>query len=61
VARALRVPPEACLFFDDEAACVAGAEAVGMRAFRVDRQLDHDDYGNRIIHNLTAVLDIASG
>lgn len=37
VTNALDVSPMQCLFFDDEALCVEGANAVGMRAFRVDR------------------------
>jgi putative hydrolase of the HAD superfamily len=38
MARALGVPPEACLFVDDEVECVEGARQVGMRAWRLDRQ-----------------------
>jgi putative hydrolase of the HAD superfamily len=59
VARLLSTPPEACLFFDDEAPCVAGAHAVGMAAYLVDRRQNYDDYDNRMIHNLTGVLAVA--
>lgn len=38
VLAALDVAPEATLFFDDEPACVAGAQAVGMQAYLVDRR-----------------------
>jgi HAD superfamily hydrolase (TIGR01509 family) len=58
VADLLHVQPEAALFFDDEAPCVAGAHALGMRAYLVDRQREHDDRANRIVHNLHAALDL---
>ncbi len=37
VLSALSVGPEAAVFFDDEAPCVAGARAIGLRAYLVDR------------------------
>jgi putative hydrolase of the HAD superfamily len=37
-AERLRVPPERCIFVDDESICVAGAEQVGMRAYQVRRE-----------------------
>lgn len=53
VTRALGVLPAQCLFFDDEAECVAGARRVGMRAFLVDRsRLQHDLEAN-IVSDLT--------
>lgn len=38
VTERLGVEPARCLFFDDEAPCVAGAQSVGMHAYLVDRQ-----------------------
>jgi len=38
IARALEVPPEACLFVDDRPECVEGARRVGMRAWLLDRR-----------------------
>jgi len=38
IARALGVPPEACLFVDDRPECVEGARRVGMRAWLLDRR-----------------------
>jgi len=58
VARLLQTPPKACLFLDDEAPCVAGAQEIGMLAYLVDRQRSHDDKASHIIHNLTSTLDL---
>jgi putative hydrolase of the HAD superfamily len=38
IARALGVPPEACLLVDDRPECVEGARRVGMRAWLLDRR-----------------------
>lgn len=56
VARLLQTPPEACLFFDDEAPCVAGAQEVGMAAYLVDRKRSHDELASHILHNLVSTL-----
>lgn len=58
VARLLQTPPEACLFFDDESPCVAGAQAVGMDAYLVDRQHTDADRAKGVVHDLTAALDL---
>jgi putative hydrolase of the HAD superfamily len=59
VARLLGTPPASCLFFDDEAPCVAGAQECGMAAYLVDRKRQNDDLSNHVLHNLTGVLDLA--
>jgi HAD superfamily hydrolase (TIGR01509 family) len=60
VATLLQTPPQACLFFDDEEPCVVGAQAVGMAAYLVDRQRNHDRKANHIVYDLTAALDLLS-
>jgi FMN phosphatase YigB (HAD superfamily) len=54
IAERLAVEPQECLFFDDEAICVAGARAAGMTAYRVDR--------SRVAHDLPAgvVADLSA-
>lgn len=37
VLRALNVDADAAVFFDDEAPCIAGARAIGLRAYQVER------------------------
>ena len=59
-AQALGVPPVACLFLDDEAACVDGARAVGMAAVQVDRRRGADDLAQPVLadlRGLRALLD----
>jgi HAD superfamily hydrolase (TIGR01509 family) len=58
VAAQLHTPPEACLFLDDEAPCVAGAREVGMSAYLVDRKRTQDERARHIVHDLTAALDL---
>lgn len=60
VATQLGVQAETCLFFDDETPCVAGAQAIGMQAYLVDRQQTCDNRGSRIVHNIAAALDFFS-
>lgn len=50
IAAALGVAPEECIFFDDEALCVEGAVAAGMRGCLVDRRQTSATAG--IIHSL---------
>jgi len=58
VLRALMVGPEAAVFFDDEAPCVAGARAIGLRAFLVDRAGAESAAGTiRDLSVLPAILD----
>jgi putative hydrolase of the HAD superfamily len=59
-AQALGVPPQACLFLDDEAICVDGARAVGMVAVQVDRRRAADDPTMSVLadlRGLPALLD----
>lgn len=57
ICRQLGVHPSECLFFDDEPDCVAGAVAVGMTAYLVDRQQETAavPYDYEVVHDLTAV------
>lgn len=55
VTEALGVSPESCLFFDDEAPCVAGALALGMDAFRVDRSRATSDLAQGVVADLSVV------
>lgn len=48
----LDVVAEAALFFDDEAPCVVGARAVGLRAYQVDRTGVFHDPADGIIPDL---------
>lgn len=58
VARALSVLPKNCLYFDDEPAWVEGARAVGMHAYRVDRDRAEDALDQHIVHDLAAVIEL---
>jgi HAD superfamily hydrolase (TIGR01509 family) len=62
VANLLQVSPAACLFFDDEAPCVAGAATVGMNAFLVDRQGGPltlaESLEQKVVRDLYAVLEV---
>lgn len=51
----LSVTADNAIFFDDEAPCVAGALAVGIRAYRVDRARDVDDPDTGVIRDLNSV------
>lgn len=51
----LCVEPDECVFFDDEQACVAGASAIGMTAYRVNREQDRHDLDKQVIANLRAL------
>lgn len=57
-AERLGVPPAACLFVDDETPCVAGAEAVGMRAYLLQRDGPADDPGPGVLRSLTELQSI---
>ena len=57
-ARRLGVLPEECLFFDDENENVAGAQAVGMRAYLVDRTGSDQALGENVIRDLSALEDL---
>ena len=51
----LRVPAEACLFFDNKMAHVQGAREFGIEAYLVDRGQPEHDLGQGMISDLTAV------
>ena len=55
VAQALDVPPEFCLYFDDELPCVEGASSVGMQAYWVDRERNQHNLEENIVCDLSAV------
>ena len=57
-AERLGVPPAACLFLDDEEACVAGARTVGMAAYRVDRSRQTHAPDQGIVADLTILPDL---
>lgn len=57
VARALDVAPAACLYFDDEPSWAAGARAVGMTAYHVDRERAAHDLARGVVRDLTALSD----
>ncbi|MCC6453388.1 MAG: HAD family hydrolase [Caldilineaceae bacterium] len=57
-AERLGVVPEQCLFFDDETACVAGAAAVGMQAYHVDRTLSAHDIAGRKVADLSGLVSL---
>lgn len=54
----LGVDPEHCLFLDDEEVCVAGARAVGMRAYRVDRTRQSHALDQGVVADLLALPDL---
>jgi HAD superfamily hydrolase (TIGR01509 family) len=56
VTGALEVSPEECLFFDDEAPCVAGARALGMHALLVSRDAVQHQLDLGVVRDLS-VLD----
>lgn len=56
---ALQVAADECLYFDDEQECVAGARALGMRAFQVDRRAEADDWPAGIVTSLRSVPELA--
>lgn len=49
---ALGLEPEECLFLDDEADCVDGARAVGMRAYLVDRSRGEHALADGVVRGL---------
>jgi HAD superfamily hydrolase (TIGR01509 family) len=55
IARALQVPPAACLLFDDELPGVEGARAVGMEAYLVDRRRAAHALAEGVVRDLTAL------
>jgi putative hydrolase of the HAD superfamily len=55
VAAALGLPAKRCLFFDNTPACVAGARAVGMGAWHVDRSRECHDLDAGVVRDLTAL------
>lgn len=55
----LQVSAEECLYFDDEEECIAGAEALGMRAWLVDRRAGVDDWQCKLVAGLQAVPQLA--
>ena len=54
----LGVEPQECLFLDDEEACVAGARAVGMTAYRVDRTLQAHALDQGIVADLGVLPEL---
>jgi HAD superfamily hydrolase (TIGR01509 family) len=57
-AERLGVAPDQCLFFDDELDCVAGAAAVGMQAYHVNRTLPAHDIARGKIADLSALVTV---
>lgn len=57
---AMQVSADQCLFFDDEEECVAGARALGMHAYLVDRSAKADDWQRRLVASLHAAPQLAS-
>lgn len=57
-AERLGVSPDACLFLDDEEACVAGARAVGMTAYWVDRSRQTHALDQEVMADLSALPDL---
>lgn len=55
ICRALGVEPAECLFFDNLPMCVAGARAVGMRAYLVDRSRAEHALDEGVVRDLSAV------
>ena len=55
IAQKLDVAPEACLFLDDDPSYAAGARAVGMQAYLVNRRLLDHDLANHLLCDLTAI------
>ena len=55
VSRALGVPAEQCLYFDDELPSVEGARAAGMHAYHVNRDLTEHDLGKNMVCNLSVI------
>jgi HAD superfamily hydrolase (TIGR01509 family) len=55
VSQKLGVAPEHCLFFDDEPVCMAGAQAVGMTAYLVNRTQTEHNLNKNIVANLSAL------
>jgi putative hydrolase of the HAD superfamily len=60
VLAALGLEASRCLFFDDEETHVTGAAAVGMEAWRVDRQRPEHALQQRVIRDLSALPLILS-
>lgn len=54
----LGVEPQECLFLDDEEACVAGARAAGMTAYRVDRTLQAHALDQGIVADLGVLPEL---
>ena len=57
-ARALGVPAEQCLYFDDELPGVEGASAVGMHAYHVDRNLTAHDLSRNKVCDLSVISQL---
>lgn len=57
-AERLGVSPAACLFLDDEEACVAGARAVGMTAYWVDRSRRTHALDQGVMADLSALPEL---
>jgi putative hydrolase of the HAD superfamily len=60
ISRTLGVEPSECLFFDDAEVNVAGAEAVGMRGYRVDRRRAEHALADKVIRDLSALAELVS-
>ncbi len=58
VARALEVPPEHCLYIDDEAEWADGARAVGMTSYWLDRERAESALSEGVMCNLSAVIEL---
>jgi putative hydrolase of the HAD superfamily len=59
-AQRLGVAPDQCLFLDDEPPCVAGAAAIGMHAYLVDRSLPAHDIAAHKVSDLSALPALLS-
>ncbi|MCP4360136.1 MAG: HAD-IA family hydrolase [Chloroflexi bacterium] len=55
ISQTLITLPHQCLFFDDEPDNVAGAQALGMSAYLVDRQRKTHDLPHHVVCDLTAL------
>ena len=55
VTEALGVPPEQCIFFDDERPCVDGAAATHLAAYLVDRRRADHHLPSGIVRDLSAL------
>lgn len=58
ITKDLGVQPQQCVFFDDEKICVAGARALGMHSYRVNREYTNHDLSQNTVCDLSALPTI---